>query len=618
MRSIALLAAMLLLTVLAAPAPAEDGEGTARVVTPDSLIAGSRAEVAVECTIGPSGIPVGGGISMGLHHAAWWPDLQCDSPEGPGHIAVRGETPGNFEVTWYPWIPAESVEKVHATGFSDSICHQAAMARVTKQALEPGARVTFVIGANAHKAQVQKSADKGHEFHIMTDADGDGVYRGIVVQPRLDILAGPAHHLALSVPATLVVGEPFEMLVRAEDEYFNLARDFSGRVVVGDQDDTAVAEIVAVGSGLGRVTATVRKPGPHRFRAAFDALRGRSNPSKAFEEAPPLRIFWGDIHGHTSISDGLGADADEYFAFGRDVAGLDVCALTDHGHFDWPQTIDAVKRFYAPGRYVTLLAQEAGAGSDHMNYYFRGDDTPHVNRWTADYADLYEIIFNQYNSGVKPEVITGPHHFSYDRGDDRYPFGLFDTRTARFVEVYSSHGTSEFLGNARPCKGAKDERKFLQYGLAQGLRFGVIGSSDNHDSHPGRTIWGHYPGGLAAFLAPELTREFIWDALWNRRVYATSFDRIYTEFSVNGQPMGSEVAVEGACRIEYFVIGRDDSVTVQLIRNNEECRSDTTFGGVVDVSFEETPPEGVSFYYLRVLQANGERAWSSPIWVTRE
>jgi hypothetical protein len=597
---------------------AEDGEGTARVVAPGHLIAGSHAQVIVELTVGPSGIPAGGGVSIGLHHAAQWPGLQCNAPDRPGYVAVRGETPGNFEVTWHGWIPAEAIEKVHATGFSDSICHQVAMARVTKQAIEPGTRITFVIGANEHKAQVQKSADRDHEFHVMTDADGDGLFRGIEVQPRLDILAGPAHHLALSVPATLVVGEPFDMQVRAEDQYFNPAGDFSGRVVVGDQEDAGVAETVALEGGLGHVMAAVDSPGPHRFRAAAGALRGRSNPCRAFGEAPPLRIFWGDIHGHTSISDGLGANAAEYFAFGRDVADLDVCALTDHGHFDWPQTIEAVKQFHEPGRYVTLLAQEAGAGSDHMNYYFRGDETPHVNKWTTDYAELYAIIYEQYNSGQRPGVITGPHHFTYDRGDDRYPFGLFDTRTARFVEVYSSHGTSEYLGNPRPCAGATDERKFLQHGLAEGLRFGVIGSSDNHDSHPGRSIWGHYPGGLVAFLAPELTREAIWDALWIRRVYAASFDRVYMEFTVNGQPMGGEVAADGPIRVSYYVIGRDDGVEVHLIRNNEEHRVDATPGSVVDISFEETPPEGESFYYLRVVQKNGERAWSTPIWVTRK
>ena len=43
-----------------------------------------------------------------------------------------------------------------------------------------------------------------------------------------------------------------------------------------------------------------------------------------------------------------------------------------------------------------------------------------------------------------------------------------------------------------------------------------------------------------------------------------------------------------------------------LIRNNEEHRVEATDDGMVEVSFDETPPEGESFYYLRVVQDNGE------------
>ena len=410
-------------------------------------------------------------------------------------------------------------------------------------------------------------------------------------------------------------GQPFPIQVRAEDEYYNLATGYAGAVRVCDESGSAV-ETVSLEEGIGHATLHADAPGPQRFRLDCGTLSGRANPCRVFAELPERRIYWGDIHGHTNISDGLGASAEEYFAFGRDVAGLDVCALTDHGHFDWPQTIAAVKAFYAPGRYVTLLAQEAGAGSDHMNLYFRHGDTPHIASWTKRYDEFQSIVRAQYNEGGEPEVITGPHHFTYHRGDDRYPFGLWDDRIIRFVEVYSSHGTSEYLGNPRPCAGAKDRDKFMQAGLARGRRFGVIASSDNHDSKPGRTIWGHYPGGLVAFCAPELTREAIWNALWDRHTYAASFDRIYMEFTVDDQPMGSEVIAQGPPKIHYYVIGKTDALTAVLLRNNEELRRDAATNGVLEVTIEDAPPAGAAFYYLRVEQENGERAWSSPIWVS--
>ena len=45
--------------------------------------------------------------------------------------------------------------------------------------------------------------------------------------------------------------------------------------------------------------------------------------------AAEYRLFWGDVHGHSAISDGKGSPGD-YFTYARDVARLDFVVLTDH------------------------------------------------------------------------------------------------------------------------------------------------------------------------------------------------------------------------------------------------------------------------------------------------
>ncbi|HOX39194.1 MAG TPA: hypothetical protein PL033_14510 [Candidatus Brocadiia bacterium] len=617
-RCLYMLMALLILTATASPTAAADGEGAARIVSPSRLVAGSRERVVVELTIGPSGVAVGGGVSLGFHHAASWQGLQTGDPKRDGYMTVACDAPDNLDVKWHGWHPKGMFPPDKPSGSSDSIHHQCLVAKVRRVPLKPGERVIFTLGAGEARTIVQPFADPNHEFHLTTDADGDGVFRGIAAQPTMPIHPAEAHHLAASCPATVITGTEFRLLIRAEDRFYNLATDYASTVNISDEDGSVVAQGVKLSDGIAAIAVKVASPGPKRFRLSDGKLSGRSNPCRALDFTPRYRVFWGDIHGHTTISDGLGDTAEGYFAFGRDVAGLDVCALTDHGHFDWPQTVAAVKKFHEPGRFVTILAQEAGAGEDHMNLYFRRDDAPHIGTWASRYNQFNEIVFNQYNKDGR-EVITGPHHFTYPRGDARYPFGAFDDRTARFVEVYSSHGTSEYPGNPRPLPGAKDADKFMQSGLAKGLRFGVIGSSDNHDSHPGRTIWGRYPGGHIAFIAEELTREAIWDALWHRRVYAASFDRIYMEFTINSQPMGSEIEVSNPCFIRYRVIGQTDVLTARLIRDNEEIRADRTDTGVIEIETDDDPPLGRdSFYYLRVEQDNGERAWSTPIWVLRD
>ena len=67
----------------------------------------------------------------------------------------------------------------------------------------------------------------------------------------------------------------------------------------------------------------------------------------------------------------------------------------------------------------------------------------------------------------------------------------------------------------------------------------AIGASDDHRSHPGQP---HF--GLAAVTAPELTREAIFDGLYERRSYATTGARILLDFRVNDAPMGAETSAE--------------------------------------------------------------------------
>ena len=53
---------VMLAFVLILPAMAQDGEGSARILALDQLVAGSTTRVIIEVTAVPSGIPVGGGI----------------------------------------------------------------------------------------------------------------------------------------------------------------------------------------------------------------------------------------------------------------------------------------------------------------------------------------------------------------------------------------------------------------------------------------------------------------------------------------------------------------------------------------------------------------------------
>ena len=128
--------------------------------------------------------------------------------------------------------------------------------------------------------------------------------------------------------------------------------------------------------------------------------------------------------------------------------------------------------------------------------------------------------------------------------------------------------------------------------------------------------------GLLGVYSPELTREAVWEAFRRRQVYATSGPKIILDFRAAGSPMGSEVkwtASRGPIPLVIKAVGCDKISSVEIIRNGEKMFVEK----VKDVSVQfllEDPQlqRGTSWYYARVLQEDGNMAWSSPVWVNME
>jgi hypothetical protein len=324
------------------------------------------------------------------------------------------------------------------------------------------------------------------------------------------------------------------------------------------------------------------------------------------------------MHTHSTYSDALGGDASYLYAYARDAADLDVCASADHAPREGSRL--ATRKFNEPGRFVTIWGYEwaeSSPGRLDRNIYFRSEDDPLPKGWPKTIEDFWKSVEAAYGDNRDRRVIVGPHMFTY-KTVCRPWYETWDDRFERFVEIYSEHGMSEYPGNPRMLAGGQvQDGFFMQDGLRFGRKFGIIGSSDTHDSRPGRGSNSlAQRGGLVAFLAKDLTRESIWDAWWNRRVYAATNERIYIDFRIDGHVMGEEITTAGKPRISYTVYGCDDELEVFLVKDNATLRRSASKTGRVQESFADAGFEGDSFYYLRVVQKDGEWAWSSPIWVS--
>jgi len=475
------------------------------------------------------------------------------------------------------------------------------------------------------------------------DLEGDGDF-GFVAAARTQkpvIRAGPSASFHVVTPAVARPGEEIEARISTLDAFSNRAEPApEGGIFAAFPDDpfTPVAETVLKPEHGGHSRLRVMAPEKgESFRVIVsdrkDRLRGTGPGTVLHSDRDRLNVYFGDIHAKTMLSDGLKSPM-EYFEHARDVALTDFGAIADHncteasrveGPFRTQMTDEAFgeiqeacEAFNDPGRFVTLQAFEQNDLLEypgHRNVYFRGA-APGLFRGTT-LEDLYEYLEGH-------DALVIPHHPIIWRTKVH----LANARYERVVEMYSMHCSSEVKGsptnNWQTTPGKAETGISAREILDAGYRVGFIASSDNHNGAPGLSARPSrftnltYSGGLAAVFAPELTREAVFDAMYERRCYATTGARVFLDFRVAGEMMGSEIQVERGRPVPYeiTVSGTEPISRIEVVRNNrEEVLWTYTGEGYVQLEGEWTFEEEKNWVYIRVTQEDRHMAWSSPVWV---
>lgn len=180
---------------------------------------------------------------------------------------------------------------------------------------------------------------------------------------------------------------------------------------------------------------------------------------------------------------------------------------------------------------------------------------------------------------VGERALMIPHHLAYPAGRRGVNWDAFDETCTPVVEIYSEHGSGEDdrgpYSYFSHSMGGRQTSHTAAAGLAAGLRFGFVGSSDNHAGFPGA-----YGEGLMAALVDDLTREAIFSAINARRTYALTGDRIEVDFRVNGEPMGATIDAGREVEVSFSVQGRDELEVVEIIQE----------GRIVHRAFPEAAP----------------------------
>jgi len=352
-------------------------------------------------------------------------------------------------------------------------------------------------------------------------------------------------------------------------------------------------------------------------------------------DGKPHQIVRGDLHRHTELSWDVGPGNDgcylDFYRYMIDVAGMDFGGLTDHqggGHYPywWHLIEKSADLYYLPNRFLPLYTYERSAkfpdGHRNIIHATRGVPVfpfqiklnvsgvfPGIGAGDLlenDTKLLYEYL--RKSGGLCISHTSGTSTMGTDWRDN-------DPWAEPVVEIYQGARNSyEALGAPRVhdekappdnAPGGFQTAGMVWKAYEKGYRLGTIASSDHGSTHI----------SYALVVTPEFTRPAILDAIRKRHTYGAT-DNLIVEVWANGHFQGEEFTTPDRPSLQLKVTGTTPIQSVHLIRNNAYVYNAEPKQNQVSVQYVDMDPApDLNQYYFRILQEDGQVAWTSPIWV---
>ena len=355
--------------------------------------------------------------------------------------------------------------------------------------------------------------------------------------------------------------------------------------------------------------------------------------------------YYGLLHAHTSNSDGKGTYED---AFGMaKKAGLDFFACTEHSeHWDtagnpgnlktgggknggrWTNGLAVADKLTKNGEFVAIMAYEvtwsvpeSGKPFGHINVF----NTPgYVSTNNPRYAlDGGKGGRNFYDDMAAHPTAIG--QFNHPSTALPPSFGFWGTfhefdywtpardKAVSLIEIGNGDSPT-LLTNVRGMIRNGYASSYLRFensynlALAKGWHVGPVNNQDNH-----QTNWGAANNHRTVLLAKELTRPALYDAMANRRVYATEDKNMKVDFTINGEVMGS-ILEDSPTQLQVSVKVSTTTANIgkiELIGENGKVIKSKTFRSKT-AQWDFTIPAQHKYYYIKL---GSSFTVTAPIWV---
>ena len=363
----------------------------------------------------------------------------------------------------------------------------------------------------------------------------------------------------------------------------------------------------------------------------------------------PYTCYRAHLHAHSTFSDGSKSPQGAY-ADAR-AYGLQSFALADHEHLlsltEWNNLANYAAQASVQGQYIALRGFEwthtySAAGAHGSNYgqghanllnsanYLKTPDyaplgrAPTEQEARADLGTFYETVATAVSSDGSP-VVAQFNHPSGGLTIWRFsnlepPWWVEPSLRAAVIDRVAlfeiGTGIKTYYGPKwDPGNGLTNEVLFLQ-ALNNGWRVAPTNSEDNHTSvivaTPRRTgLW-----------AAGLSRAAVMEALHSRRIFASDDVNFELCFSADGELMGSVLNPPELSPVTFRVDWRDPDdplaaiwlvqspgIEIPLLLDGKNLYEDT-------LSVAQNAAGG-EWYFVKVLQQDGNLIYSAPIWIAR-
>ncbi len=307
-------------------------------------------------------------------------------------------------------------------------------------------------------------------------------------------------------------------------------------------------------------------------------------------------VHFGDLHSHTTYSDGSGPPGYAY-AVAR-ANGLHFLGLSDHAYMldeeHWEGMRDEAQLATVEGAFVGLEGfewthEEAG----HINVLGSEGCISREDPEGDTLEEFYLWLVSQ------PGAVAQFDHPGAEGDFGDFAYSPQADEVVQLLEV----------GNGIGSEYRRFESEYLR-SLDRGWRVGAANNSDTHTLN-----WGAGTPHRTGVVAQALSRESILAALRARRTFATEDSNLALALRAGGSWMGSTISFSDTLSFTIEVADLDgESVTLTLFDGDLAVASQS-FPEAISHSWTiEVPGVEGHFYLVKAEQPDGDVAYSSPIW----